>query len=272
MGIRLATLITTSLLLAAPAATAGKFGFADKQGGGKNDPVIKISASIAPDSGAIFSLNEETANELFTYNTVTGFFGLSVPMPVLPRFANGGNQFIKIDFPMKITSKKIKKSLVKNSGILAGNSFLTDNLQITDENNTHVQGIAFIGGKSVQATAQGKKAKKMADFPDWTNAKGKNLLVGKDTLAYIADTDDDLQTIEAFAPGGNPEEVQASEIRIRLNEVQGTIVNGYWVLKVGDGTGQLPAQPKPTITTFSAKQPVTPTLKSSAGASRARRR
>ena len=259
MGIRLATLITTSLIAGlAPMASAGKFGFSGKQGGGKKDPLIKVSGSIAPDSGAIFSLTEETANQLYTYNTVTGFFNLSVPMPVLPKFANGGNQFIKIDFPMKITSKKIKKTLVKNSGLLAGNSFLTANLQITDENSTHVAGVAFIGGKSVQATAEGKKAKKMANFPAWVNSKGKSLLVGKDTLAYIADTDDDLQTIEAFSPGGNPEESTAAEVRVRLNEVGGVIVNGYWVLKVGDGTGQLPAQPKPTITSFSAKHPLTP--------------
>lgn len=262
MGIRLST-VATALSLAAllcPSVQAGKYGFSDKEGGSKNDPVIKVSASIAPDSGAIFSLDETTANELYTFDTATGFFKLSSAMPLIPQNASGGNQFLSLKFPMSITSKKITKSLVKKSGVLAGNSFLTSNLSITDETNAHVPGVAFINGKSIQTTAEGKKAKKMANFPNWPNSKGKNLLINKSTLAYIADTDDDLQTIEAFQPGGMLEVGTATEIRVRLNEVGGVIVNGYWVLRVDDGTGMgVPAAaPNPTIIGFTAKHPVTP--------------
>ncbi|MFG0317128.1 MAG: hypothetical protein ACF8XB_07645, partial [Planctomycetota bacterium JB042] len=256
------SIATAALLIAIPASSAwaGKYGFADKQGGGKNDPVIKVSASIAPDSGAFFSLDESTANELYTFSSVAGRFQLSTPMPLIPKFAGGRNHFLALKFPMKITSKKVKKSLVKNSGALAGNSFLTSNLSITDDTGAHVPGVAFINGKSIQSTAEGKKAKKIDGFPDWTNSKNKNILISKDTFAYIADSDDDLSTTEAFQGGGDPEESSATEIRVRLNEVGGVEVNGYWVLRIDDGTGTgtPAAAPNPTIDAIVAKHPVTP--------------
>ncbi len=258
MGVRLKHLIPAAalLILSQPAAQAGKYGFADKEGGGKNDPVIEVSASIGPNAGAIFSLTEEVANQLYTYNSTTGNFDLSTPIPTIPQIANGANQFIRLEFPMSIAKKKVRNSLAKNSAALSATSFLMPNILIQDETGAHVPGIAVIDGKTVNGTS----VKNNPDFPRWDDAKGKNRLVGKKVFTYVSDLgDQDLSSIAAFGGTvGTPETSAIKEVRVRLSSVGGVIVNGYWVLKIGDGTGVPVDAGTVNIASFTAKSPVTP--------------
>ncbi|MBI4881716.1 MAG: YncE family protein [Planctomycetes bacterium] len=258
MGIRLHhLLLTAGLILAVPSfADAGKYGFADKEGGGQNDPVIQVSASIAPNTGATFSMTEEEANALYTFNATAVTFDMSATPPVIPQIANGANQFIRLRFPMEITNS-IRKSLMKNKGGLAATSFLTKNITITDETGAHVPGIAVVKGKDVLGTKVGNDP----SFPTWLDAKGKNRLLDENSFVYISDTGDgDIATIAAFGgQGGTPETSSINEVRVRLHEVGGVIVNGYWVLKIGDATGTPLDVGTLTIDEFIPTSPVTPT-------------
>ncbi|MBI4881717.1 MAG: YncE family protein [Planctomycetes bacterium] len=258
MGVRLKHLILSSalLILCEPLGEAGKYGFADKEGGGKNDPVIEVSASIGPNAGAVFSLTEKEANQLYTYNSTTGNFDLATPIPTIPQLANGANQFIRLEFPMSIAKKKIRQSLAKNTAALSATSFLMPNILIQDETGAHVAGIAVIDGKTVDGTS----VKSNPDFPRWDDAQGKNRLIGKDVFTYVSDLgDQDLSSIAAFGGTiGTPETSAIKEVRVRLAAVGGVIVNGYWVLKIGDGTGAPVDAGALTIASLSAKSPVTP--------------
>ena len=116
MGSRIPTLLlSASALLAFPTDLfAGKHGFADKEGGGKNDPVIVVSGSIGPDEGAVFSLNPDQANSLYAFTGAT--FGMTQTPPVIPQNSTGRNHFLTIKFPFKISSKKVKKTIMKDKG------------------------------------------------------------------------------------------------------------------------------------------------------------
>ncbi len=261
MALRLQTLVTAGCLcvLTAGVAQAGKWGFADKDGGGKNDPAIEVAISIAPNVGAVASLSETQANELYRFDSLAGvIFNVKPTPPLMPQNALGQNQFIRLKFPMNINSKKVRTSLVSNKGTLAATSFLTPSLLITDELGVHIPGIAIVDGK----LATGKKVKKnAAGLPQWNKGK-KNLLLGKDILTYVSDDgDQDLATISAFKPDADPQMSAAEEIRIRLKDVDGVIVNGFWVVKVDDGTGMgVPVNPlvNPKISSFTPRQPITP--------------
>jgi hypothetical protein len=246
-------------LIAAGASSAlaqGKYGFADVPGGAKDDPIIEIAASIGPNQGAVFTLTEEQANNLYRFDG-TGTFNLSTPAPVIPQTANGANQFIRMKFPMKLTSK-ILKSVAKFKPSLLPTSYLTTKLSITDDTGAHVPGIVTVNGKRVDGVnVAGDPA-----FPLWLNSSGKNLLLGENFLTYIATTqgDQDLATIAAFGPTPGDEQTSAiKEVRIRLDEIGGVTVNGFWVLKIGTGAG-VPVAPQNAllITAFEALNPVTP--------------
>ena len=84
MGIRsnrrsLATtpVFAIAAMLFAPWAFAGNSGFADKPGGGYNDPQLKLACSIAPNVGASLTLTEDTANQLYQFNQGAGTFNLN---------------------------------------------------------------------------------------------------------------------------------------------------------------------------------------------------
>ncbi len=271
MVLRLRFLVPLAgLLVTAAPANAGKWGFADKEGGGKSDPVIEVFASVAPNSGQRFSMSPEQANANYTIDPTTIpavqpapagqpsiLFKLQNPTPVIPQNADGANEFVMIKFPMKISSKKVRNSLIKNKASLAATSFLTENLTITDEMGNHVSGIAVIGGK----TADNKKVSKRVDFPQFPifiDNKGKNRLLGNQVLTYVADDGDGLfNTISAFGGGGNPEVSEILELRIRLKEVGGVIVNGFWVLKIGNAGTPVDAGML-AVAGVTPKQPITP--------------
>ncbi len=258
MGIRLHQLLLTAGLIVAiqPLAQAGNYGFANKEGGGQNDPIIQVSASIAPNTGATFSMTEEQANALYTFNLGGLTFDMSATPPVIPQNANGANQFIRLRFPMEITNK-IRKSLMKDKAGLAATSFLTKHITFTDETGAHVPGIAVVKGKNVL----GAKVGNDPNFPTWLDAKGKNKLLDENSFVYISSTagDLDLATIAAFGGDlGTPETSDINEVRVRLHEIDGVIVNGYWVLKIGDATGTPLDIGTLTIDEFIATAPVTP--------------
>lgn len=279
MGTSLRLSLTATLLaLAGPdAVAAGKYGFADKPGGGQNDPVIQVSAFIGPGSspgttnGAVVSLTEEQANALYKFDSGQGVFQLSAKTPTIPQTTATENQWIRIKFPMDISSAKIRKTLMKNKAALIGTSFLTPNISITDEGGTHIEGIPVINGR----TAQNKKVfgpsagANGEAFPLWLDSKGKNLLVGKKIFTYVATVRDldvaDQEFISTAAFGGTTADPLTStkkEIRIRLQAVGGVEVNGFWVIKIGDNSGDplTPVIPL-TISTnaITALDPVTPT-------------
>ncbi|MFG0316017.1 MAG: YncE family protein, partial [Planctomycetota bacterium JB042] len=108
-------------------------------------------------------------------------------------------------------------------------------------------------------TADGTKVEGDPAFPLWLNANVKNRLLAKNALTYVATVgDQDLSTIAAFGgTPGDPETAAIQELRVRLHEVGKVEVNGYWVLKVDDGTGQPTGAPV-TIDSIEAKTPVTP--------------
>lgn len=250
-----AGLVTAS---AASAFAAGKYGFADVKGGSKNDPIIQISASIGPNQGAVFSLTEKQANALYKFDSANTTLNLSTPAPVIPQTANGANQFIRMKFPMKLTNK-IVKSVAKFKASLAPTSFLTPSLTITDDTGAHVPGIVVVNGKTVQ----GVNVAGDPNFPLWLDTKGKNLLVGQNIFTYVATTsaDQDLASIAAFGPTPGDEQTSAiKEVRVRLDEIGGVTVNGFWVLKIGTGTGDPVAPQNPlVITSFTPNNPVKPT-------------
>ncbi len=250
-------LSTFALLLAAPPALAGKYGFADKEGGGKNDPIIKVFGSTGPNLGKRFSLSEEEANELYQVDPTTigsgnATYALSSAHPLIPAVA-GANQWIYLEFPMKIHKKKVRKTLFKNKAALAPQSFLTNNIEIVDENDVHLPGIALVNGRDKSKT----KLTGDANLPIFIDNNGKNRLVSKDVFAYVSDSDGDgtLNDVgvnpSGFADGG------ANEVRVKLHSVGGVTVNGYWVLKIG-AAGAPTAPGNPTIVDVSAKTPVTP--------------
>lgn len=236
---------------------AGKYGFADAKGGSKNDPIIQISASIGPNQGAVFSLTENQANDLYKFDG-TGTINLTTTAPTIPQTANGANQFIRMKFPMKLTGK-IVKSVAKFKASLAPSSFLTPKLTITDDTGAHVPGIVAVNGKTVQ----GVNIAGDPNFPLWLDTKGKNLLIGNNVFTYIAtaSTDQDLASIAAFGPTPGDEQTSAiKEVRVRLDEIDGVTVNGFWVLKIGTGAGIPVAPQNPlVITAFEPNNPVKPT-------------
>ncbi len=246
--------IALASLLAPDSQARGKYGFEDKPGGGKDDPVIEVSASIAPNTGATFSMKAKQANAQYGWNSAAGAFGVDQTPPALPRTAQGANQFIRVQFPFKIHQKKVKKTIMKASGAFAATSFLTSNVSITDETGAHVPGIAAIDGK----TAQGAKVGSDPAFPTWLDVKGKNQLVGKSSLAYVATVgDQDLSTIAAFGgTAADPETSAINEIRVRVNEVDGVTINGFWVLKVAGFDDPLPAPV--LVASIDALSPITP--------------
>ena len=196
MGFRLQILFSTAALTVATPflAYAGKYGFADKPGGGKNDPIIEVAASVAPNDGARVSLTPDQANAAYgfvlaTPATPVGSYTVTSTPPVIPQDAAGANQVISIRFPFKISSSKVAKTIMKNKASLASTSFLTPNVTITDENGFHVPGIATIKGKDVF----GPKRSNDPDFPTWLAPNGKNLTSQGDLTGH-ADLRFDLST------------------------------------------------------------------------------
>lgn len=265
MGFRLQILFSTAALTVATPflAYAGKYGFADKPGGGKSDPIIEVAASVAPNQGAKVSLTPDQANAAYGFVLTTpappaGNYTVTSTPPVVPQDAAGANQFISIRFPFKISSSKVAKTIMKNKASLASTSFLTPNVTITDENGFHVPGIATIKGKDVFGT----KRSNDPDFPTWLAANGKNLLVDNNVFAYIADDQGaDLSMTPRAAFGGTqatPGISTIQEVRIRIDEVDGVIINGYWVVKIGDANGAPLSTAAPTLDEVVALSPVSP--------------
>jgi YVTN family beta-propeller protein len=247
-------------LLAAPTALGGG-GFADKPGGGLNDPIIEVSGSIGPNQGAVFSLTEAQANANYKFDTTTGAMGTVNAMPLIPGQANGANQFIRIKFPIKINAKKARKSIMKRTVDTAATFNLTPNVQITDQNGNPLAGIPTINGRNVDNVNIANNP----GFPAWLDPNnGKNLLLGKNVFAYIATlpTDEDVNSIAAFGNDATADTVEnaITEVRVRIVEVNKKTINGFWVLKFDDGTGQprtLGAQPL-TVSGITPKSPVSP--------------
>jgi YVTN family beta-propeller protein len=235
-------------------------GFADKPGGGINDPVIRVSASIGPNQGAQVSLDPAQANAGYRFDATTGTFRLASTPPLLPGAANNANQFIRIDFPFALDKKKVRKSLMKLSPDTAATSYLTPNIEITDQNGNHIPGIPLIAGKSVS----GAKLSNSPGFPTWLDTAGKNLLTNKKSFVYVATlpTDTDVASVAAFGgTPGDPQTIPSSitEIRIRVNEVNKITINGYWVIKIDDGTGKPRTGGVPlALVDITAKSPVSP--------------
>lgn len=254
-------------LFAAPTALCGG-GFADKPGGGVNDPIIQVSASVGPNQGAVFSLTEAQANANYRFDPNTGNMAHVVlnpapvnPMPLIPGQANGANQFIRIKFPININAKKARKSIMKRTVDTAATFNLTPNVQISDQNGNPIAGIPTINGRNVDNVNIANNP----GFPAWLDPNtGKNLLVGKGVFAYIATlpTDEDVNSIAAFGNDATPDVVEnaITEIRVRIVEVNKKTINGFWVLKFDDGTGQprtLGAQAL-SVTGITPKSPVSP--------------
>jgi hypothetical protein len=258
---RISSLTLGCLALLTASATAQKYGFADTPGGGKDDPIIEISASIGPNVGGVVSLSPDEANALYQFDGTAAALVNSSPPPLIPRDAQGANHFIRMRFPMNLT-KSIVKTIAKNSAALEPTSYLTSRLTITGDNGAPVQGIVVVNGKAIGGTLNNQDVSGLPGFPLWLNPKGKNLLVGKKILAFIADEGDrDLSTISAFGPSGGDAEVSVlNDIRIRLTEIGGVEVNGFWVLKLDDGMGQLDvgSQPALMVDVVEPLDPVTP--------------
>ena len=258
MGIRLLTMLVVGFAATAlPTAHAGgKYGFANIPGGHKDDPVIKVFGVIGPNTGAQMSMKERQVNDQYQFNTTTGTWDVLNPPPVIPPTAGGANQFLMLKFPMSIKKKKISKTLMKNDPALAPTSFLTSNLTITDETGAHVPGIAVINGK----TAQKVSLKNDPFFPTWQDSRGRNQLLDKKAFVYVADLgDQDIATVAAFGGTvGTPEVSAITEVRVRLHSVGGVIVNGFWVLKIGDGTGIPVAVGAPVMNPTVARRPISP--------------
>jgi hypothetical protein len=258
--------------LASSTVAGGIKGFANKPGGGPNDPVIVIAASkvVSPaqpfELGQVVSRTEAEANDSYRFDGAQARFGVASLPPTLPPTANGVNQFIRITFPFAIHGAKARKSLVRVKAQFAATSYLTPNLEITDQNGNHIAGIPVVNGRDPFNV----KVFNTVGFPQWLDANGKNLLVGKNQLTYVASlpTDTEMASIAAFGgTAGDPETVDPSigEIRIRLHKVKNTIVNGFWVLKVGDATGAPRAPGTLTIEDVTAKSPVTPAQTTQSG-------
>ncbi|MFH0945653.1 MAG: YncE family protein [Planctomycetota bacterium] len=249
---------------ALPSAFAGgKYGFANVPGGHQDDPVIKVYGSIGPNNGAQMSMKERQANNQYMFSTASGAWEVTNPPPVIPPDATGANQFVMLLFPMAINKGSIRKTLMRNKASLAPTSYLTSNISITDETGAHVPGIAVINGK----TAFGVKVKNDPFFPTWQDAAGKNRLLDKKAFVYVSDLgDQDITSVAAFGgTGGTPEVSVIGELRIRLHSVGGAIVNGFWVLKIGDGTGVPVLVGSPVMNPSVARRPVTPPRTSNNG-------
>ncbi len=257
MRSRFDVMITSAVcltILSAGAAAQYPFGFADVPGGGVDDPVIQVGASVGPNLGRSFRLDEAFANQSYRFDPSTSSFRLHQTLPSIPANASGANQFIRIQFPFDVTRVHFKKSLMKNDASLAATSFLTPNLTITDETGAHVPGIATTNGENVFERAIDNQP----GFPAWLNAQGQNQLLGKRVFTYIASTgDQDVNTLSAF--GGSaaaPQTSNLQEIRVRLHEIGGIVINGFWVLRVGSGANP----PPPTLTAITPTLPKTPPL------------
>ncbi|MBK6942883.1 MAG: hypothetical protein IPH13_22145 [Planctomycetes bacterium] len=269
---RLVGAVGAFVFVASSAVAAGNSGFANKPGGGQNDPVIVIAASKVVDLdhpfdlGQVVSRTEAQANDAYRFDPATDRFGVVNLPPTLPPTANGVNQFIRITFPFAIHSAKTRKSLVRVNAQYAATSYLTPNLEITDQDGNHVAGIPVINGRDPFNV----KVFNTVGFPQWLDENGKNVLVGKNHLTYVATlpTDTEMTSIAAFGgTAGDPQTVPASvnEIRIRLRKVKNITVNGFWVLKVGDANGLPRAPGTLTVTAVSAKSPLTPAQTTLAG-------
>ncbi|MBL8766344.1 MAG: YncE family protein [Planctomycetes bacterium] len=269
---RLVGAIGVVVSVVSSAIAAGGSGFANKPGGGPDDPVIVIAASKVVDVanpfelGQIVSRTEPQANGSYRFDATSDRFGVTDLPPTLPPTAAGRNQFIRITFPFAIHAAKARKSLVRVKAQYAATSYLTPNLEITDQNGQHIAGIPIINGRD----PFNMKVFNTVGFPQWLDSNGKNVLVGKNQFVYVASlpTDTELQSIAAF--GGTPGDPQTvaptiDEIRIRLHKVKNITVNGFWVLKVGDANGLPRAPGTLTVTSIQAKTPLSPAQTTPAG-------
>lgn len=258
MSFRLNLSLALACALFVPTSALGgeKHGFANKEGGGANDPVIEVAASIAPDVGATFSLTPDQANALYKFNPMNLAFEVTQTPPLIPQTAGGRNQFIAIRFPFKISSKSATKSIMKNKPELAADSFLTGGISFKDDTGASVKGIATIAGKDVFGT----NLKKDPAFPSWDDAKGKNQLVKNSVFTFIADEgDQNLSTPAAFGSApGDPDTSLIGEVRVTVAKVDGVLINGFWVLKVDPGTGLPQPGITPKVNDIIALNPVSP--------------
>lgn len=225
-----AGLIGVLTLIATP-LHAGSKGFADKPGGGKNDPRVEVWVSVGPNQGGVVAPNDKSAGDVcgnYTFDSFSDEMVTQDEPPKLPPGNQGANHFLAIRFPFKIQSGKAKASLLCSDAPYASTSFLCPNVQITDESGVHIPGIATIAGKD----ASGVDRSNEPGFPIWLANDGTNKIVDKRVLTYVADDGDGaLATVSSFAPGMDST-TSAKEIRVRLNKVAGIVINGFWVIQV----------------------------------------
>ncbi|MFG0318808.1 MAG: hypothetical protein ACF8XB_16160 [Planctomycetota bacterium JB042] len=215
-----------------PTGAAGDKGFADLPLGGKNDPRIGVLVSGAPNFAATVVPGEDDDVDpcgAWVFVPGLGRMGVTATPFAFPPDSFSQNQFLAIEFPFKITGKKTKKSIAKGDPSLAAHSFLTTNVEVTDQNGTHLPGIVVIGGKTVDGTS----VVAHPSFPLVPLPNGKNLLTRKNVLTYVADTGDgDLSTPSAFGPAPGDDTFSAVDsIRIRLHEIAGVTVNAAFEVK-----------------------------------------
>lgn len=223
----------------ASGAVQAQHGFADKPLGDPKDPRIEILASVgANGAGEVVVPGDDAFDPCgnYVFDPATNSMAIDTRPKTLPQALTGSKSaWIALRFPFAIDKPKIAKTIYQDKPELAPLSYLTPNVQVVDENGAAIPLIATIGGKDVK----GVDLSADPNFPVVLGDSGENLLASKRTLLLVAKTlFGSLETQANFAGSlANPTVSAVREVRIRVEEVGGISIHGFWVLKIGDSSG-----------------------------------
>lgn len=208
--------------LVAAGCTGGSKGDPDNRGDFKVTSISTGSGSVYPyrirttdsfgnPTSTVVNIESETTLRQFV-NGNNGVLPVATlpTSPVLPD-GNPGNHFLSFTFSHKLDVDSILSNLLAdqtNSGLLGSLTILA--YDPSTETSVPVQGRGFVNGftyyneggvlrKRLAVEASGNTVNivdaRAAGFPAYAGASD---LVGKKTFVFVADTDDDLTTVEMF--------------------------------------------------------------------------
>jgi hypothetical protein len=201
------------------------------------DERVEVIGTIAADgsTGVFFPSSDEVDPcGGFGYDAATEkLTALALP-PYLPRqFATPQNAWIALRFPFKVDDAKAHQSTFDLDS--PATNYLSTQVTITDEFGNHVPVTPILAGK----TAFGLAASLYPGFPYYPSATGANSLEGDRVLVLIADSAlDSIHEPGVFGAAlDDPNLSVIAELRIRVGRIGKHEIDGFWVIKVGDGSG-----------------------------------
>ncbi|MEW6746141.1 MAG: hypothetical protein AB1486_25660 [Planctomycetota bacterium] len=210
-------------------------------GGNLSDPEIPVKGP-----GGTYSRTPKAANQ--------GNGNPALAPPTYPAaIQSNQNHWIRLDFPFQVDSRSIMDPDV----LYAPFSYLTGNITITDENGNHVPGIPIVNGRDVFGTDRTQDD----GWPEDLSGTGRDRNA-RAQFVYIATfPKKDVQGSELAsraAFGGtdtdsdqDPTTTDIRELRITVNEVNGSKIDAFWTIFVG-----VPDTTTPNLVLFQAQKPV----------------